>query len=65
MKNVNVSCPKCGSKNVRPITYGMDVPAEEINGLLLNAQGEVMGGCLVDPGTPVYAAYLNCGHLIG
>ena len=63
MSKVIGSCKKCGSKNVRPVSYGMDVPAEWINDFPVNAAGEVMGGCLVDLGSARLIC-LDCGEAL-
>lgn len=57
------SCKKCGSKNIRPVNYGMDVPTESINGVDINARGEVLGGCMVGDDSPQLIC-LDCGEVV-
>ncbi len=54
----STACPKCGSRDVLPIIYGM--PSEEM--VEESIAGRVaLGGCAFWPGSPNRTCP-NCGH---
>jgi len=56
-------CPKCGSRKVAPILYGMPVFDEEME-RQLNNQELYLGGCCMEETAPEYHCF-GCGKNVG
>ncbi len=57
------SCPKCGSRKVAKILYGMPVFNDELE-QALKAGRIVLGGCCVSDDDPIWAC-VECQHNFG
>lgn len=56
-------CPKCGSRHVAPILYGMPAFEEEMK-RKLNNQELYLGGCCIGEADPQYHCF-GCGKNVG
>ena len=56
-------CPKCGSKNIVHIQYGLVNPDEMLIGDIFEGR-TVLGGCMITPDSPAWAC-VACRHRWG
>ncbi len=56
-------CPKCGSKRIAPISYGLPVLNEEME-RRLNNEELFLGGCCISDADPKYHCF-ECGKNVG
>ena len=54
-----MKCPKCGSKRVAPILYGMPAYDEELE-RKINSEEVYLGGCIISGSDPQYHCF-GCG----
>ena len=62
-RGITVKCPKCGSKRVAPILYGMPAYDEELE-RKINSEEVYLGGCIISGSDPQYHCF-GCGKDIG
>ena len=62
-KQIMKKCPKCGSKRVAPILYGLPVFSDELE-QKLNNEELYLGGCCVSHWDPAFHCF-ECGKDVG
>ena len=64
MEKINETCPKCESRNVAMIQYGLPKMSNELRENLNNNDTIVFGGCMIGPDSPIQQCN-ECGFRWG